>query len=391
MSAQYVITELQGILAGFLLREGRLWEVHPFPAQDILGNVYAAEAVRVIPSVGAAFLDAGLEDTLYYHLDDSAGHLYIRHGKKDHLAAGDLILVQVSRDAMGKKKASATSDLTLTGKYALVNRRREIGISAKIKDPEKRKSLKEAASEVQELNEATAEYGAGLIIRTSAAALQNARPLQEEIVNLLSRQRDLIRRGKTSVKGSCLLKTSDVFSRAAESARAVKMLYPDLEIITDSREVHTLLPEVVFQEKKEIPLTRIYPVERDLTRITRRLVHLKSGGSVVVDVTEALTAIDVNSGKSVTGSDAGKKYLETNLEAAEMIARILRIRNISGMILIDFINMKRDSEKRALIQYIKNIISGDPVPTKYVDITGLGLVELTRKKEEKPLAEVLKF
>ena len=132
-------------------------------------------------------------------------------------------------------------------------------------------------------------------------------------------------------------------------------------------------------------------IDTKLMKLMKRVVNLPNGGCLYVDTTEAMTVIDVNSGKAISGKDKERSFLKINMEAADMIARVLKVRNLSGMVIIDFISMKDPESYRTLIGHIKEVISKDPVRTVYVDTTGLGLVELTRQKKARPLHELLRI
>ncbi len=399
MKATLVITTYQKIKFSFLLEDGKLVEAHPFQDSSILGNVYTASVMKVIPSIDAAFLDAGTGDTLYYPIAENAENVaYSRHGKKNHPCAGDCMIVQVSREAMKTKKASCTSDIILTGEYVVVNRTGKFGISKKISEYDDRKNWKDSITALPEYNKFHEKWNSGIIVRT-AAAFADYKKVIGETINLLCKQNEIIESGLHEVSKKCLYQNIDSEKGFQKIVRdnLAKKKYESFEVVTNIQDVYQNLVNMKkqigsefsleFTKSDDIDIT--YKIGSQIGKLLQRKIYLKSGGYLVVDQTEALTAIDVNSGKFITGSSTEKHYQKTNIEAAEMIARLLRLRNISGMILIDFINMKDLETVRTVTTRLKECISNDPVRTIFVDMTGLGLAELTRQKIEKPLSEIL--
>ncbi len=398
MATALVITTYQKVLLEMVFEDNKLVEAHNISTNDILGNIYSASVTNVIPSIGAAFLDAGLGDTLYYNIADFSGReLYARHGKQNHPCVGDTMLIQVSREAMQKKKASCSSNLSLTGKYLVVNRSNAIGISKSITDSSKRDELKSFAENLDTYLSCKEKFGAGIIFRTSCQ-LADIESIKEETIKLLCELDSIISRGLHEIPKKCLYSKTDgsasyinyIRNFIAKHRDEVLRVHTDIESVRDGiRSMPELADELFeFHYEKFQELDLIFKVDTQIQKVLQRKIYLKSGGSIVIDQTEALTAIDVNSGQFTKGANAEKHYLKTNMEAAEEIARVLRLRNLSGMILIDFINMKNKESEKTLISHLKTCISKDPVKTIFVDLTGLGLAEMTRQKIEKPLNEL---
>ena len=393
MNGTYVITEYKGKMMGFLLDEKRLVSVEYFAEDDILGNVYSAKVVDYVSGIGAAFVDAGLGDTLYYPLkENESRHLYIKHGKKQELRAGDEILVQVSKSPIKTKKAEATSDISITGNYVVINRSGKINISKKIHDKAKVALLKNRLSEY--FGE-EALYNAGIIIRTAAETADVNEVINEAKI-LYDRLAGIIKKGLSSVpfklidtiKKDHVSFTKDIIFRNC---------YENFTVITDNADMLKALKSGVdigpvnikFYSDDMISLLNLYGIEDKISKAMSRKVYLKSGGYLIIDPTEALTVIDVNSGKSQSKKKDKDEYLlKLNKEALDKIIDLLILRNISGIIIVDFMNIKDNDKYAELISYIKKSVERDNLLT-YVDMTGLGLCEFTRKKISKPLNEIL--
>lgn len=402
MRIDYIITTCQNLRMGFLYVDGTMKEAHPFLSGSHLGNIYTASVVKVIPSIGAAFLDAGTGDTLYYDIRESEGkELYIRHGKKNHPCAGDTMIVQITRDPIRNKKASCSSNLTMSGEYVVFDRSGKTGISRKIRDEKIRENLRRASETSEFWGNQALPAGTGLIFRTASGSA----PLTEirrEAESLLTEMKSVVDHGSHSAPGICLYENPAVRHPEFQKVRELLIRKPEDAVLT----VYTGIPEIAQSLKKEFvselskesfslkegdpdTLDMTFRINTSLQKMLYRKIYLKSGGFLVVDETEAMTVIDVNTGKFTTGSSKEAHVLKTNLEAAQKIADVLRIRNLSGIILIDFINMTDADSRKKLISVLKESLSEDPVSTVFVDFTALGLAELTRRKVSKPLTELL--
>ena len=394
MDATFVITEINSKKTGFLLEDNSLVRACSLYNESLLGNVYTAKVVNYVPSINAAFLDAGTGDYLYYSLHDNTSHLFTQHGNKDKVCMGDELLVQISKDPIKTKKGVATSDIELNGKYIILNRSNDVGISHKISDAETRNNLK---SKVQSaLDEYNARYKAedkdmclGAIIRTSAEFVSDDE-LLFELNTLVHTMNGIIDLAKHSVVKK-LIYSPDRSIKSELIDIKNKKKYDSFNIITDLEDEYNLLSvdfgsDIKLYNDDMVSLHKVYNLEDKLQKGFDRFVYLKSGGSIIVEPTEALTVIDVNTGKAIKGKNTENSFLKINKEAAETIARIIRLRNISGIIIIDFISMKKAESIKELIDHLKRQLEKDEVRVTYVDMTPLGLVELTRKKEAKPLS-----
>ncbi|MCR5105153.1 MAG: ribonuclease E/G [Eubacterium sp.] len=397
MEGRFLITEYKNKKMAFLFEEERLVKVHFLDKSSIVGNIYTAKVVNKIKSIDAVFLNIGTSDYLYYPLaDNENNHIFLRHGNSDKVNIGDEILVQVSKDYIKSKKAEATANINLKGIYSVVNRTGNIGISSKISDSEKRESLKKS---FKSLIEEYKDINAGVIVRTAAE--------KEDIENVLKEAKELFEKMRHIINKSVHLMEKTLVYSAGNSVTEIisdllaKGRFSKLDIVTDDKSIYENLKtafseydrlkkyqDTVFLKLFEDDMTTlslVYSLDRAIEKGFARTIHLKSGGSIVVDVTEAMTVIDVNTSKAVNGKNVQSIFLKINKEAAQMIARVIRLRNISGIIIVDFINMKDPKATSELIEYLKSEIARDEIKVNFIDVTGLGLVELTRKKVEKPI------
>ncbi|MBR6402072.1 MAG: ribonuclease E/G [Eubacterium sp.] len=416
MEAQFIITEYKGRRMGFLLEDGRLVRVKFLESNSMVGDIYTAKVVSKVESINAVFLNIGSSDYLYYSLvDDEDKTIFLKHGKSNRVCIGDEILVQISKDAIKSKKAVATSDIGFRGKYVVVNRTGKIGVSSKITDEEERERLKDVVTPVLDKY---SDIKAGVIIRTSAENV-SADEICEELEMLLKKVKDIIDSSAHRMAKELVLKHQDSILRYVEEL-IYKSRYKKLTIITDDQSEYDEIHDVLVEKNSELgddgvgftkvtaglynyegidsdrfavklfkdemtSLDLVFDLETKIIKGFAKHIHLKSGGSIVVEPTEAMTVIDVNTGKAVKGKNVQKTFLKIDKEAAEMIARTIRLRNISGIIVIDFINLTEPEDIKELLDTLKREISRDEIKVNYIDMTPLGLVELTRKKENRPL------
>ena len=406
MDAVYVITEYNSKIFTFLFEDGRLAKACPLCHETIIGNIYTARVANIVKSINSAFLDAGTGDYLYYPIAENEGrNIFIKHGKSDKVCQGDEILVQISKDPIKTKKGEATANINLKGDYVVVDRTGKVGVSNKIRDQKVKDELKKM---IEPLLGDYSELGAGVIVRTAAQSV-DGEIIKEETIKLLCKLRDIIASSGYKLAKELVYSDSNKYEEIKELI--VKDKYNKLEIITDIDKVYDELADefsddfrfindrvrlgslsedgedkVVFKNFHDelTNLSLVYNIKSKLEKGFARTIHLKSGGSIVVEPTEAMTVIDVNTGKAIKGRNTEATFLKINKEAAEMIARILRLRNISGIIMIDFINMKEPESIKELTDYLKGQLFKDDIKTTFVDITALGLVELTRKKQLRP-------
>ena len=398
MKLDYVYTLYREKKMGFLFEDGVLTEAHLFCEEENasrVGEICTAVVERVVPAIDGVFLIGPEGRKLFMHLKDEQQKIILlrRRSRTGNvpLKAGDTLLVQITADAQKQKLYEATSRLTLTGETVIVNRTGQIGISKKMKDEEKRESLKAQLKQLMDEQDPEGEFG--VILRTAAAGFSSD-VICEETISLLCKLKELIQRAETTPEYKILYQKEDT-----PEMRVRRLMlsgsYDTVKVHTDLPFDASLLPEGTeddtvhrITEKESSPLI-LFSIPTQLEKAMRRKVFLSDGGYLYLDKTEAMTVIDVNSGKAIHGKEHEEEALAANKLAAREIARLIRLRNLSGIILVDFISMKKEESNRELLHFLKQITAGDSSPVNVVDMTRLGLVEMTRKKKDAPLSERL--
>lgn len=385
---QFVFTEWNKKKLGILFEDGKAMEIRCYEADSILGNVYRARVSNLSPNINAAFVDIKKGESCYLSMDDY-------HGEK--LKVGDLVTVQVVRDKIKTKRYAVTTDISLQGDYAVTTLFAPVGVSSKITDSARKKELKtlmqnlliaeqDAQLYLAEGNVAEIErikkLTLGGIIRTQAEHAEDA-AITREIEGQARLLYSIMKKSEYATQYTCLYHTEVEYIKDIRRMHALQ----DVEIVTDIPEVTEAISEIPLYTD-EYTLTLRYSLASLLEKTLSKRAYLKSGAYLVIEPTEAMTVIDVNSGKSIKGKNAEEQFLKINIEAAKEIARQLRLRNISGIVMIDFINMKEESHNHGLMKNLAEYVRTDPVRTTVVDMTKLGLVELTRQKGKRALHEV---
>lgn len=385
MGNKLLITKLNrnGITytATALYAEKQLLELYlePVEQESILNNIYVGRVKDVVKNLNAAFIEIAPGKPCYYSLEDCHNPLYVKKINSPRMVQGDEVVVQVIKENLKTKPPKVSTNLTFTGTYlALTTENTSIGISRKLSQEERLR--------LKELLEPCRNDNFGIIVRTNASQADSSEIFKE--YEALKQEYEQIREhAKHRTCFSCLKKSPPEFLSVVKNLRQSELD----EIITDDRNVLEQLKnegiEAKFYEDKLLSLGSLYSLEVRLKEALQERVWLKSGGYLVIQPTEALTVIDINSGKSVANKKVQEHYLKINLEAAQEIAHQLRLRNISGIIIVDFIDMKEQKMKDELMLYLRKLVKEDSVPTQVVDMTRLNLVELTRKKVRKSLAE----
>jgi len=356
-----------------------------------LGNIYVGHVNNIVKNIDAAFIEIEDGCMCYNSLKEKTSYLFGPHANNDRLCMGDYVLVQVEREDIKTKQPAVTGKLQFTGKYmVLVHGMKGVRISNKIKDKEENDRLKVLFSNCQNEN-----YG--LIIRTNALLVSNER-LKAEEERLVSLYREICSTGVYKSKGSLLYQSFPWYIdllRDLPQERLAEVITDDEEIFANfSAYTEQFQPEdtekLRFYRDNNLSLTALYSLQKVEKEALSKHVWLKSGASLVIEPTETLTVIDVNTGKAISGKKAGDEvFYKINEEAARECMHQLRLRNLSGMILIDFINMEAEEYNKKLMALLKELAAADRIPVNVVDMTGLKLVELTRKKVKKPLHEML--
>ncbi len=355
--------------------------------ESVLGNIYVARVRDIVRNIDAAFVEIAPGKVCYFSIKDNPRPLFLNRKNTDKVCMGDLMLVQVLKDGIKSKAPLVSSIISFGGKYAAITREQagRVGVSHKITDKTLADKLKSIV-----MPYVTDDYG--FIIRTDAVNA-SADEIEAELKSLTEEYRDILDKAYHR-PAFTLLKESD---NGMLSDISSYRLSPDDEIVTDNKELAGFLAKqdyvtpVRLYDDKLLPLIKAYSMESRLEHALDKRVWLKSGGYLVIEPTEALTVIDVNTGKfDGRNADREKTFLKTNLEACAEIARQLILRNISGIIIIDFINLGEKDNRNIIQDTMKKYLAADPVKAVFVEFTGLDLMEITRKKIKKPLHEIFK-
>lgn len=376
-----------------LSEEERIVEIRLESDQEksILGNIYTGQVENIASNIQAAFVQIEPGKRCYYSLAEAQRAVFFA-GRKGNgpLRPGDELLVQVSRDAMKGKLPALTSNLNFTGRYlVLTTGDKKFGLSSKLALEDRHRLsgwLKEEAERPDK------EFG--IIVRTNAADASKEEILKE-LEWLKGRYHKAVVQGRNRTCFSLVLETEPFYVAAVRDAYG-----RDLdEIITDVPKIREMIlgyleeisPELKeklrFYQDKLLPLYKLYRVETALDAIQKEKVWLNSGGFLVIQQTEAFVSIDVNSGKYTGKKKMEETFRKINLEAAAEIGRQLRLRNLSGIILIDFINMENPDHRDELFHVLQKLLRKDPVKSRAIDITPLHILEMTRKKVRRPVIE----
>lgn len=390
-----------------VLEEGRLVElrVERESNQRVAGNIYKGRVMNVLPGMQAAFIDIGLEKNAFLYVDDLGG--YLRHAEEENeaveppknlprphaiaeiLKEGQEIIVQVTKDPIGTKGARVITHLSIPGRFLVLMPTVEYtGISRRIEDEQERERLKALARKLRPRH-------AGLIVRTAAEG-ENEEELARDLRFLLRTWEKIKSRARKLKAPALLYKDYDLVYRVVRDifTSEVDRLVIDskVEYQKTLQLLKGLSPELrsrVELYEGEVPLFEARGLENEIDRALRRKVWLPSGGYLVIDETEALTSIDVNTGKFTGTTSLADTVLKTNLEATAEIARQLRLRNLGGIIVVDFIDMDSPEDEKKVLARLVEQIGKDKTKTHVLGFTQLGLVELTRKKTRQSLSSLL--
>ena len=382
-----VATIIDGILQDLFIERSA--------ARGLVCNIYYGKVVRVLPGMQSAFVDIGLERTAFLHVADIAeAH---RDGEKTLpiekvIHEGQAIMVQVAKDPIGTKGARLTTTISLAGrKLVYLPKDNHIGVSQRIEDVALREELRAMMLELRP--EVTK---GGYIIRTSAE--EGATPEEfAEDMQYLERLWSTIRETATSCHAPKLLyqdlSLAQRVLRDMVHLETQKVEIDNSEFFNDlysfAEQFVPIAKDRLVQYQGDIPLFELNGVEEEIEKALKRRVDLKSGGYLVFDQTEAMTTIDVNTGGYVGKRDFSDTVYKTNLEAAQTIARQLRLRNLGGIIIVDFIDMSCDEHRDAVLAELRRAVSSDKTRMTVSNFTELGLVEMTRKRTRESLAHVL--
>ncbi|GDX85136.1 axial filament protein [Methylococcaceae bacterium] len=360
----------------------------------LVGNIYKGQVCRVLPGMQAAFVDIGLSRTAFLHLSDLTSKELEREGSANiehYLHEGQHIIVQVFKDPLGSKGARLTTDISIPSRYQVyMPYSSNTGISQRIECSIERKRLKKCLETFKQENDC-----GGFIARTAAESIEDS-VLIADMEFLLKLWKSISEKIATAAPKQFIHKDLPL------SVRTLRDLYREgiERIRVDSKETYFRLIEfaeifvpeiipVIEHYTGDCPVFDIYSVEDEIEKALARKVNLKSGGHLVFDQTESMTTIDVNTGGYVSGRNLEETIFKTNLEAAQTIARQLRLRNLGGIIIVDFIDMKDEEHKKQVLQAFERHLEKDRAKTNISEVSILGLVEMTRKRTRESLEHIL--
>lgn len=388
--SKFIITRWNEAVLTMVQSEGETVQLNlePEAESSILGNIYIGKVKNIVKNIGAAFVEIGDGSMGYLNLSENCIHYASETVPERPLRAGDEIVVQVERDAVKTKAPVLTGNLNFTGRFLVLTAgKRQLGFSAKLTDTEWKK-------EIKPILEAEKEDDFGIIVRTNAPEA-SADEILDELKRLKARYRRVMADAGHRTCYSLLYRTPPTYLSDIRDS-----FHGSLEaIITDERDILESvrsyleefqpedLPKLTLYDDALLPLSKLYKVEKSIEEALGKRVWLKSGGYLVIEPTEALCVIDVNTGKYSGKKNLHDTIMKINKEAAVEIARQLRLRNLSGIIIIDFIDMETEADQKELLTVLSRAVSRDPVKTSVVEITKLNLVEVTRKKIRRPFYE----
>lgn len=385
-----------------IVEMGEVQELHLERALErgLVGNIYLGKVSRVLPGMQSAFIDIGLEKSAFLHVADVL-HAHVEADIAQQsvipieklVFQGQSILVQVIKDPMGTKGARLSTQISIAGRMlVLLPQDEHIGVSTRIESLELREQLRERLTQIVQN---TPGKGDGFILRTNAEEATDAE-LQED-VNYLRRIWAVIgEKAKTMPAGSLLYEDLNLLQRVLRDLTTEKTQSIRVDSLVQYEQMMEFgkqyMPAAV--EKLEVfqrdrPIFDYYSIEDELLKAMQRRVDLKSGGYLIIDQTEAMTTIDVNTGGYVGKQNFDETIFKTNLEAASSIARQLRLRNLGGIIILDFIDMNNEQHKAQVLEELNKRLTFDRVKTSVSEFSPLGLVEMTRKRTRESLAHQL--
>lgn len=405
---RYILTKYKNGVLSFALdsKTNRMETVNYTPYHENnddakIGDIFVAKVVNVAKQINAAFIDYAPNKKGYLPIHSDYTPVITNRKYDGRILAGDEILVQLEKEAVRTKEPVFTMNLSLAGKYSVISYANTYkGVSKKCTKTEK-EQLRAAIPQ---------DIAYGVVIRTNAASLLNTdddievpklqqglQHVTNEIMELNQEMSTLLQEG---IHRTCYSRIWQSPPPYLANMRDERNGYQ--QIITDSRELYNELKDFIsfympeqlvnisLYQDENYPLQKLYRVETQLEELLSPKVWLKSGAYLVIEKTEAMYVIDVNSGKNIAKKDNVEYIYQINMEAAGEIMRQIRLRNLSGMILVDFINMEDEKKELALLQELRAYAKKDRILTTVVDITALGLVEITRKKTTKALWEQIK-
>ncbi len=381
-SQKIVIAERDNIAA--LIENGKVSEFYINRGEILLGDVYLAQVENVLPSIDAAFVNVGSDKMGFLHAQD----VMKKGALQDKLAPKQKLVVQVVKEPTGHKGPRVTTEISLPGRFlVLMPNEAGINVSRKISSVKERAKLKSIVSLLKPV-------GVGVIVRTEAEG-QSEADIQEDLEILLEKWNGIVTSAETVTAPALLYRDQDLLYRVIREA----CTEDTQEIIVDTAFAMNRLQNLLqtWHMNKDIkvtlykgtePLLVAMDIHKEIKAALQTKVNMPSGGYLFIQTTEALTVIDVNSGKFVSSATQDETILKTNIEAVHEIARQLRLRNIGGMVIVDFIDMTSRVDKLAMMEELELALEPDKAKPQVGQLSDLGLVELTRHRQGQALAEI---
>ncbi|GKX29999.1 hypothetical protein SH1V18_24790 [Vallitalea longa] len=389
MSYKLVVSKDENVIYSALLDEKRrLIElgISEENSHELVGKIYIGKVVNVVKGMNAAFINIGRTKNAYMSLDDSSDIIYTKSNNSKKISIGNELLVQIVKDENGSKGCVVSPNISLTGRYVVLTKGKNfVGLSGKIKGNEERERLKNIVE-----RHLTDSFG--FIIRTNAFEIQEEL-IENEIQELIAQYDTII---NTAEYRTCY---TEIYKGIDSVLKFVRDMYDtsiDEYVINDEElyeQVYAymektnpdLTSKIKLYKDNNLSLMNLYGLGVKIKKALCEKVWLKSGGNIVIQPTEALVSIDVNTSKYTGKKNLEETIFKTNIEAAKEIAYQIRLRNLSGIIIVDFIDMKDKEHNKQLLTKLSSFVKKDRNKVFVVGMTGLGLVEMTRKKTSKPL------
>ena len=401
MSKNVIITKYADKACSFLIQDNRLLSVNVLNTADRIGSVYVGKIKNILHNIQACFVEIANREICFLPFSEMQNPICINRPLSGMPSQGDDILVQLTKEASKNKQASVSCNISYTGNYfVFTTGNTTLGISSKLNKQQKEQIKNVFTNQLMLDNDGkllldhseTSIPPYGLIVRT-------------QTVNLLDKSEADFRNAFETEKTNFY----SIIQKAAHASCFQCIYTPNLpyesllthygiheydEVVTDLNEAYTALQGISkpLRQYKDtnLSLCKLYSLETKISEALGKIVWMKSGANLVIESTECLTTIDVNSAKSIKGKISEESIIQINTEAAKEAALQIRLRNLSGIIIIDFINMNDTNAENKLLEYMKSLVAKDSTATTVIDITPLGLMELTRKKVCKPLSEELR-
>ena len=382
VSNKIVIAERDNIAA--VIEKGKVAEFYVHRGEIILGDVYLAQVENILPSIEAAFVNVGSDKMGFLHAQDVMG----KGALQDKLKPKQKIVVQVVKEPVGHKGPRVTTEISLPGRFlVLMPNESGINVSKKITSAKERARLKSIVNLLKPV-------GVGVIVRTEAEG-QSESDIQEDLEILLEKWNNIITSAESLTPPSLLYRDQDLLYRVIREACNEETQ----EIVVDTafalNRVQNILQNWHMNKNINVtlykgsePLLVAMDIHKEIKAALQMKVNLPSGGYLFIQTTEALTVIDVNSGKFTNSATQDETILKTNIEAVHEIARQLRLRNIGGMIIIDFIDMTNRVDKLAMMEELEMAVEADKAKPQVGQLSDLGLVEMTRHRQGQAISEI---